>query len=90
MVRLPIAALVVIALGMSTVGFASETGAGAACDRAGADAPRVTAYISPESSRQFRSWLRYRLADGCPAISVAVIFAANYAAAAFVDTDSDG
>ena len=40
----------------------------------------MTAYISPKSSRQFRSLARYRLANGCPAISVAVIFAANYAA----------
>jgi Glycosyl hydrolases family 18 len=40
----------------------------------------VTAYISPQSSRQLRSLARYRLANGCPAISVAILFAANYAA----------
>ena len=76
--RLPIAALLAIAFGLSTTGFAHQKGG--ACNRARGDAPRVTAYISPQSSEQFRSLAEYRRADGCPAISVAILFAANYAA----------
>jgi Glycosyl hydrolases family 18 len=41
----------------------------------------MTAYIDPQSPRQFRDLARYTLADGCPAITVAIIFAGNYAAA---------
>jgi hypothetical protein len=87
--RLPIAALIVIAFAISTAGFTGQrSGAvgseaqptGAGCHRATGDRARVTAYISPTSSRQFRSLARYRLTNGCPAISVAVLFAANYAA----------
>ena len=40
----------------------------------------MTVYINPKSSRQFRNLARYRLAGGCRAISVAIIFAGNYAA----------
>ena len=76
--RLSIAALVAVAFGLSTTGFAHQKGG--ACDRARGEAPRVTAYISPQSSEQFRSLAEYRRADGCPAISVAILFAANYAA----------
>jgi Glycosyl hydrolases family 18 len=75
---LPIAALLVIAFGVPGTGLASQKGG--ACKGARGDAPRVTAYISPKSSRQFRSLARYRRADGCPAISFAILFAANYAA----------
>jgi hypothetical protein len=88
-VRLPIAASLVIAFGLAAAGLtiqgSTEVGSaaqpkGGACHRATGDRARVTTYISPKSSRQFRSLAQYRLANGCPAISVAVIFAANYAA----------
>jgi hypothetical protein len=87
--RLPIAALMLIAFALSTTGFTDQRSRAAggeaqpkraACQRATGDRARVTAYISPQSSRQFRSLARYRLANGCPAVSVAILFAANYAA----------
>jgi hypothetical protein len=87
--RLPIAALMLMAFGISAAGFTDQqsraAGSEAHPERAGChpatgDRARVTAYISPKSSRQFRSLARYRLANGCPAISVAILFAANYAA----------
>jgi hypothetical protein len=87
--RLQIAALVVIAFVVSTTGFTNQRSSAvvseaqpkrATCHRATGERARVTAYISPNSSRQFRSLARYRLANGCPAISVAILFAANYAA----------
>jgi hypothetical protein len=52
----------------------------AGCQRATQNEGRMTVYIDPKSPRQFRDLARYRLADGCPAISVAIIFAGNYAA----------
>jgi hypothetical protein len=87
--RLPVAALMLIAFGISTAGFTDQRSRAvgseaqpkrAACHRATGERARVTAYISPQSSGQFRSLARYRLANGCPAISEAILFAANYAA----------
>jgi len=59
---------------------AAASAQGAGCHRATRDSGRMTVYIGPKSPRQFRDLARYRLADGCPAISVAIIFAGNYAA----------
>jgi hypothetical protein len=42
---------------------------------------RMTAYINPHSSQQFKNTANYTLADGNPAINVVCIFDANYAAA---------
>ncbi|GAX46403.1 hypothetical protein NIES4075_74270 [Tolypothrix sp. NIES-4075] len=42
---------------------------------------RMTAYINPQSSQQFKNTAGYTLANGSPAINVVCIFAANYAAA---------
>ena len=87
--RLPLAALFVVAFVVATSGFTYQRSSAvgskaepkrATCHGATGERARVTAYISPKSSRQFRSLARYRLANGCPAISVAIIFAANYAA----------
>ena len=44
------------------------------------DKARVTVYINPTTSQQFRDVAGYRLADGSPAIDVVCLFAANYAA----------
>jgi hypothetical protein len=41
----------------------------------------MTVYISPNSSQQFRDLAGYTLADGCSAINIAAIFAANFAGA---------
>ena len=41
---------------------------------------RMTAYINPQSSQQFRDTAGYTLADGTPALNVVCLFAANYAA----------
>jgi hypothetical protein len=46
-----------------------------------ATAGRMTAYINPQSSQQFRGVAGYTLADGSPAIDVVCLFAGNYAAA---------
>ncbi|MFL6253468.1 MAG: hypothetical protein ACJ74T_00460 [Pyrinomonadaceae bacterium] len=45
------------------------------------DKGRMTAYINPQSSQQFRDAAGYTLADGSPALDVVCIFAGNYAAA---------
>src|SRR5690242_490738 len=42
---------------------------------------RMTAYINPQSSEEFRAAAGYTLADGSPALNVVCIFAGNYAAA---------
>jgi hypothetical protein len=52
---------------------------GARCHRDTRNSGRMTVYIGPKSPRQFRDVARYRLADGCPAVSVAILFAGNYA-----------
>ncbi len=42
---------------------------------------RMTAYINPQSSQQFKNAAGYTLADGSPALDVVCIFAGNYATA---------
>jgi hypothetical protein len=85
-IRLPIVALVVIAAAIPTAGWTGKSlrGAGSEAKPRGAacesDKSRMTVYISPANSQQFRDVARYRLANGCPAISVAILFAGNYAA----------
>ena len=70
-----------VALAFSVVGIAGQARGSAGCQSAGLDRARMTVYISPMSSQQFRDVAGYTLADGCPAISVAILFAGNYAAA---------
>jgi hypothetical protein len=41
---------------------------------------RMTAYINPQSSQQFKDTAGYTLADGSPALNVVCLFAGNYAA----------
>jgi hypothetical protein len=63
---------------VAALGSATAEAAGGRC---AADAGRMTAYVSPDSPQELRSLAGYRRANGCPAIDIAVIFAANYAAA---------
>src|SRR5262249_31052915 len=84
--------LAVVALVLGVVGIAGQAQgcsdvapraqpSGADCQSPGVDRARMTVYISPKSSQQFRDVAGYTLANGCPAISVAILFAGNYAAA---------
>ena len=73
--------LAVVALALSVVGIAGQAQGSTDCQSAAANRARMTVYISPQSSQQFRDVAGYTLADGCPAISVAILFAGNYAGA---------
>lgn len=84
--------LAVVALVLSVVGIAGQAQgssdlahqvqpSGADCQSPALNRARMTVYISPKSSKQFRDVAGYTLANGCPAISVAILFAGNYAAA---------
>ena len=87
---LPIAVLIASVVGVAA-GWGEGEGSsdlehevratGGDCQGATANKARVTVYISPKSSQQFRDVAGYTLADGCPAVTVAILFAGNYAAA---------
>jgi hypothetical protein len=76
-----LAGLALVAAGLVALApAASAQPQGAGCRGGSTSKGRMTAYISPKSSREFRDLARYRLSNGCPAINVAIIFAGNYAA----------
>jgi hypothetical protein len=79
--RLALVAVSVIVVGVSIGWGGGERPEAVRCQSGTENDGRMTVYISPNTPQQFRGLAGYTLADGCPAVDIAAVFAANYAGA---------